>query len=194
MYNRNILVLALLSLVFILALSIFVYAAGSSTTSSRASGIIAEDDTKLNQTKNASQKITDCNSPENRRKRIKCRLSENATEEEIDYEKRVPEACATLRNPTSCIALYKRVQTNKCYDLDGQQKDRCFKRTINMAWAKFSDLPSVEKAQKARNYILLLLYDLEERIEEAYKEGKITLDTSSEIIDLITQIKQDIFI
>mgnify|MGYP001609005352 CR=1 FL=1 len=61
-----------------------------------------------------------------------------------------------------------------------------------MSRAKMNDLPSTERAQKARDYLILLLYDLEERIEDAVKEGKITLDTSSEIIDLIAQIKQDI--
>ncbi len=187
--KKSILLTIAVSLILILALSAYVYAIGTSTIpSSTATQKVNSNQT----TQNASKKMMDCDSPTNRMERIKCRLSQNATDEEIDYEKRVPEACATLRNPTACIALYKRVQTNKCYNLDGQQKDRCLKRTINMTKVKFRDLPTAERAQKAKDYIILLLYDLEDRAEKAYKSGAITADGSADIIELITQIKQDI--
>ena len=138
-----------------------------------------------------------CDSLEDRAHRISCRLKrykdnpeENDTE--VDYEKRVPEACKSGRNPTACIALYKRVNNNGCYSLQGKNKDRCFKKTLDMKKAKIRDLPPQERKEKARDYLVLLLYEIQERIEKANENDKISDDDATEIIDLIVEIKQDI--
>lgn len=102
----------------------------------------------------------------------------------IDYEKRVPEACRALRSPTACIALYKNAQQNRCYDKIGTEKDRCFRMLVG-----FSRNSGEEPA---RNYLILLLYGLEEKIENANEAGAVSDDSAAEIIDLIVDIKQDI--
>lgn len=183
MINKLISVLVFISL--LLLFSVLVYAAGSSTipepTPTPAPIISDEPDKKM-----------DCESIQIRKERIKCRL-QNKVEEEgnIEYDIRVPEACKTLRNPTACIALYKNVQTRGCYDMEGRDKDKCFKDTIRIDEG-FGELTPQERVGKAREYLVLLLYGLEERIENANDAGAISDDNAAEIIELITQIKEDI--
>lgn len=194
MRKRLSLIITLLS---ILLFSIFVYAAGSSTIPSDSNDNRdvekATVDQQPPQTQNGRtyRNIQDCESISNRRERIKCRLKQEAEESEIDYEKRVPEACRTLRNPTACVALYKNVRNQKCYDLKGREKDKCFKKTVGFSKADIRREVQ-ERAQKARQYIVLLLYDLQERIENLNEDGKITDEDAAEVIDLIVEIKQDI--
>jgi hypothetical protein len=47
-------------------------------------------------------------------------------------------------------------------------------------------------SDEKRNYLILLLYDLQERVGNSYDAGKIDEDTTAEIIDLIVEIKQKI--
>ena len=130
------------------------------------------------------EKKIDCDSLSLRVDRIKCRLKYGAKEENVDYDVRVPEACRTLRNPTACIALYKNVQQNRCYEKTVTEKDRCFKTLVGFSGNKTEE--------SARNYMILLLYGIEERIEDANEAGTVSDDKAAEIIDLIVDIKQDI--
>ena len=143
------------------------------------------------------EKLRKCDEKDNRTERIKCRLINKMEEGEdengtIDFERRVPEACRSLRNPVACIALYKRVHNNGCYSLDGRNKDVCLKRAANITEAKLKDISREERNQKAREYIVLLLYELEERIEQGNEDGKISDEDAAKIIDLIVKIKEDV--
>jgi len=182
MKKGAVLISAFISLLLIFP--IFVYAAGSST--------IPPQPTPTPTISDKAMEKKDCESVTMRKERIKCRL-QNKVEEDgnIDYDVRVPEACKTLRNPTACIALYKNVQSSQCYNLEGRDKDKCFKETAGIR-SNFSGLIPEERAQKAREYLVFLLYEFEERIEDDNKKGLISDDSAAEIIELITQIKEDI--
>ena len=171
----------------LLVLTVFVYAAGSSTIPQANSSRMD----KVNKTDKTTK--TDCESFSMRKERIKCRLQNRSEyEEDVDYNVRVPEACRTLRNPTACIAIYKNVQSRGCYKLDSEEKDSCLKRAVNITRARLSELPNQERVQKSREYLVLLLYELQERIEKGQEDGSINTDKAAEIIDLIDEIKQDI--
>ncbi len=198
-------------LIVSLVMSVFVYAAGTSEIPSDTANSNTDDSSdntdvadsanldptatpatekspipedKLEKTKTA------CDSRSTRLERIKCRIKNKLKEnEEIDYEKRVPEACRTLKNPTACIALYK--NTKPCFKLSTKEKDKCFKKAIGFIKTKISE-ETQDKAQKARQYLVTLLYELEERIEKANEAGKISDEKSAEVIDMIIEIKQDI--
>lgn len=203
----------------LLVASFIVYAAGSSEipsddddddrelTNKSSNSTINSNKTIKNETERTIRKMmnrTDddddrrkCDYKDNRTQRIKCRLMNKMEEGEdengtINFEKRVPEACRSLRNPVACIALYKRVHNNGCYSLDGRNKDVCLKRAANITEAKLKDISREERNQKAREYIVLLLYELEERIEQGNEDGKISDGDAAAIIDLIVKIKSDI--
>ena len=174
---------------FIISISliIFVYAAGSSeipqqTPAQKSTPIIPPID-------NSQDRNKDCDSLSQLKERIECRLINNkeGIKEQVDYEKQIPEACRTLKNPTACIALYKRVQDNKCYELNGIEKDKCFKNVVGIK-KKLSE--ENDRANKARQYLILLLYDLEERLEDAVEKDKLVPDSGANVIVLIVEAKQ----
>src|SRR3989344_7693099 len=177
----------ILSFAILIFLTIFVYAAGSSEipqpqpTPTPITGFLQDDEPPV--------RNKECDSIPQLKERILCRLKNNkeGIKEQVDYEKQVPEACRTLKNPTACIALYKKVQENKCYDLNGIEKDKCFKDVVGIK-KKLSE--ENYKANKARQYLILLLYDLEERVENAVEEAKITPNSGANVITLIIEAKQ----
>lgn len=174
----------------LLVLSFFVYAAGSSEIPQRTPTPTSEESRDVPQTE---EKDVDCESFTERSARIRCRLQNRVEDDlEIDYEKRVPEACRNLENPAACIALYKKVRNMGCYALKGREKDRCFKESAEIMSARLSELSPEERAEKIRKYLIFLLYEVEERIENANKNGKITDDKAAKLIDLTVEIKEDI--
>ena len=118
--------------------------------------------------------------------RIQCKLERN--EEDIS----VYEACKVLTaGSNDCVTLHKRVYS--CYEEIGEAKDKCFK-----AKAKFNHV-SLEKESKEadgsikiKNYILFLLYDLEEMVEDSYEANKINSDEASDLIVFIIEAKQQL--
>jgi ribosome-binding protein aMBF1 (putative translation factor) len=197
MKRSNLLVLLIM---FIMLSSVFVYAAGSSTRSS-----VAEENKskKVNETKNVEREVpkvnnrsvrelqkVNCDEPENRRERIRCRLKEHREGKLNESYDDVPEACRGVGSEQSCRVLYRNLQ--KCYDMEGRLKDHCFKRVIGFAKANLKDENPGERREKARDYVIALLYDLQERIEEANENGNVSDEDASAIIDLIVEIKQDI--
>ena len=139
-----------ISFIVILLASVLVYAIGSGEIPRNSS-------MKANSTNTSEMKRMDCENLNIRVDRIRCRLQNKTREDDVDYDVRVPEACRTLRTPTACISLYKNVQRDKCYDHAGKEKDRCFRRLVGFSKNNTSEL-------SARNYMILLLYGLEERI------------------------------
>ncbi len=120
--------------------------------------------------------------------RIKCRLEQKGP----DFLDTIDESCKVLKNPTNCKFLYSEVSS--CYDLSGQQKDQCFKRTAGFTKIRAKNEASSNNKEPLRNYLIFLLYDLQEKIEDSYKESLITTEQASETISLIVQIKQKIFL
>jgi hypothetical protein len=217
-----------ISVIFLIILSIGVYAAGSSTgaesenkrddalnsdggdtvRSDRTVGILKiPERTKIvdrirERTQTAIDKRierrtelktayadSDCEEFDDRKERIRCRLVHG--EEYKSPEGNVPEACKVSGEKVGhCVALYSTLKN--CYKLEGKTKDRCFKRAIGLRKASLNDENPEGRVQKARDYIVALLYDLQERVEEASEEGKIDSDDATDLIEKIVEVKQGI--
>ncbi|MEM3074799.1 MAG: hypothetical protein QW727_02560 [Candidatus Pacearchaeota archaeon] len=160
-------------------------------------------DASQNRSERARQVLTQliaCESLTNRTERIECRLRirdkenyKNETERVLTEEAKIPEACRRLNteNKTLCKQLHR--ASNICYDLEGRQKNKCFKRVIGFINSNLNDEPSrVERAEKGRKYIILLLYDLQEKIEKKVSDGEISENTGANLISQITEIKENI--
>ncbi len=196
--------LVAISFIFILVISLVtlsvVYALGSSTGGDNPRNVndAANETEDSNQTQNDSQKrmnnpnrmnklnitnTTDCEMSKNRRERIKCRLQYR-----IENSNLTEESCRNVTDSQACRVLYNKVAA--CYYLNGVQKDQCFKRIAGFIKNKVSDEANSTNKTSIRNYIVFLLYDLQERAESAQQNGTITVDQAAEVIDLIVQIKQ----
>ena len=164
----------------ILISSFFVYAAGVST-----GGEVSSDRAEVRSAdvRNERAVVDDCENVNIRKDRIKCRL-ENRPERSS-----VPESCRTAENRGRCVALYNAI--GKCYELNARNKDQCLKRAIGLR-AKLSDDVSTERKEKTRDYVVALLYDLQERVEKANELGKLDSEESAVIIEKITEIKESI--
>jgi len=174
------------AMIFIIFLSLGVYAAGGSTgsTSERTQA----------EARNISviepvSSVTLCRNAETRRERIKCRL--NLADEEEKEEGLTEESCRGLstEDRDACFGLYDR--SDSCYKMtDNSDKIRCFRSAAGLTTAAISG--QAERKAEMRNYVVLLLYELQERLEDSNEEGNVDDDSTAEIIDLIVQIKQDI--
>lgn len=163
-----------LSLIALLLLSSFVIAAGSSTR------------TVNNTPSNVNQSAT-CEGLTSLRERIQCRI-DNPSIAAMEAYNAIEEACRNNDRVEVCQELYER--SEKCYYMnDSASKKRCFliESGINInAGGTFRAAPDDQK----RNYVVLLLYELQERIEDAEKENKITSDQASDLIAQIVEIKK----
>lgn len=167
-----------LSLLALIVLSTFVFAAGSSTGNT--------DDSNSDVRKAADSRVV-CEDKETVRDRIKCRLENSEVVKSYGYSV-VEEACRDDRFKERCEALYER--SAKCYDENNAvEKKRCFLKeagiSVNAASA-FRAAPSEAK----REYVVLLLYEVQERIEKLQESGKITSDQASSLIEKIVEIKK----
>ncbi len=102
----------------------------------------------------------------------------------------VPEACRNLENNEreGCRIIYKKV--GQCYDKDGKGKNKCFKRVANFANAKLKDEKPGVRDGKAREYVVLLLHDIQGKIEQAIEDGRVESGKGAEVIDTIVVIKE----
>jgi hypothetical protein len=206
----------MLMIVFVSVLlvsSMFVYAAGSSSGGSSSSSsdtdtniendasvTNSDDDSSTDVVSTRSSFATkrtqlrekyedyDCEQYDIRLERIKCRLAHG--KDYIAPQGTVPEACKLTANTGRCVSFYSVVRT--CYKLEGEAKDKCFKRAAGFRKAQLSEELSEERPQKARDYIVALLYDLQEKIEYHVEDGNIDPEVAAEMIDLIVGIKRDI--
>jgi|TARA_B100002003_G_scaffold249729_1_gene286843 hypothetical protein len=104
--------------------------------------------------------------------RIKCRLQNDKDA----YGN--PEPCRALSSnqAEACVQLY--TDSLPCYKKRGTEKDACFK-----------GLTIAKDASSKREYILLLLYDLEEIAEEGFEDNLLTAEETATVIDDIVSIK-----
>jgi len=172
-------------LIFVLLLFLtasLVYAVGSSTggssSSSSSGGGGGGSSTKT------VQEPLSCEVRTTLKERIKCRF-ENGTEEGGT----TPEACKQANEFGACITLYK--NSYPCYDLSGRAKDSCFKQVSGFTKNNLQE-QSVLDQSPIKNYIVVLLYDLQEMIEESFEEGEISSENSSDIVASIVEAKRKI--
>ena len=166
--------------ILVLLVSTFVYAAGSS-----GGGSSSNSDNPPVVT--APQRIN-CEANTLREDRIRCRMDNKGRLMQNSSE--IHESCRNL-NATSkenCRRLYQ--ETKECYGKNGTEKDRCFKLKTGFATSAVSG-QGVNK-EAARQYLVTLLYELEERVEEKEEAGVITAEKATEIIAKIVQIKEKI--
>jgi hypothetical protein len=101
----------------------------------------------------------------------------------------IEESCRVFSDPANCQNSYKKVLP--CYDLKGPEKNKCFKK---IAFANENANIKSQNKEQVRNYVVYLLYDVQEKIEDAHEERKISSQEAAVVIDLIIKIKQDLFI
>ena len=87
------------------------------------------------------------------------------------------------------MAFYATIRT--CYKLPAKAKDACFRRASGLV-KKFSEETQEGRKEKARDYMITLLYDLEERVEKTQEKGKIDADEAASLVDKIVEIKKAI--
>ncbi len=132
----------------------------------------------------------ECDDFEKRKDRIKCRIIQG--ENYTAPTESLPEACK-LENETlkgTCMAFYRKIQA--CYlDKHGKIRDSCFRKASGLV-KKFSEEEQEGRKEKARNYMVTLLYELEERVEKTHEKGRISDDDAVLLVDKIVEIKKAI--
>ncbi|MEK6792413.1 MAG: hypothetical protein AABX95_01195, partial [Nanoarchaeota archaeon] len=121
---------------------------------------------------------TTCEDKETLKDRIKCRFEnkEVAIREAVDA---IEEACRSSADEKKerCRQFYK--NSAKCFNsANAVEKKKCFLKEsgINInAGGTFRAAPDETK----RNYVVLLLYELQEKIEAKQEQGKITTDQAT---------------
>lgn len=132
-----------------------------------------------------------CDAKTARLGRIKCRLQYMRDhKEEFVSKDNIPEVCRKLTDKEKCRSLYEK--SHKCYEQRGIEKNKCFKRIAGFARAKLKDENPSDRSRLSRDYVVLLLYDLQERLEKAIENEKIDVDKGSSAVDKITEIKEAI--
>jgi hypothetical protein len=162
------------------------FAAGTST----GSGIKGKNNNTSNETMPTSLPIRhsfvgeDCEGLDEMKNRIQCRL-----ENKIELPTK-EESCKGLANEqlVSCAKLY--TTSKDCYTKTGQDKDACFRNVVGITHSTLKGNSSNKTAVK--EYMILVLYDLQERVEEAQEAGTIDAGTAADLITRIVEAKQTI--
>ena len=160
----------IITTIFLLLSSIFIYGAGGGGGGSSSKAFRPEE--------------RSCEDRSSIKDRVQCRL-------EKKEEGTIHESCRVLERTDDCATLYRRVYS--CYEKTGKEKDECFKQKARFTYKTVKKEAGVS-SENVRNYLLFLLYDLEERVEEAYDEGKLTSEEAAELISDIVEIKQAILL
>ena len=202
--KRGVIFFSALILAFVF-FAAFVQAAGDSTvdpTETDGADDSAIDPTDLENTDDSSgtQASAVCADRENLRDRIKCRLDNRQDVDPYNARARaraaaagnsdraisIPEACRNLGvdNKERCRTFYTKVR--HCYDLAASEKDRCFRSQTGI------DKLREASQEKVRDYLVSLLYELQERIEKLSENDRIDSDDAAEAIALIVEIKEDL--
>ncbi|MBI2452139.1 hypothetical protein HYV50_03615 [Candidatus Pacearchaeota archaeon] len=186
----------LIVIVLIGLTGVLAYAAGSggggsssSTNNDRNVGTASNDtNTTTNRTTGGRfvYQPRDCEALNTTRERIRCRLIQG----EESLPDSVPEACRNETIRGRCVAFYNTIRT--CYKLEGRAKDQCFKRASGLTRANLSVENPEGRPEKARNYMIALLYNLEEKVERQVNQSKLTADEGAEIVAKIIDIKKAI--
>ncbi|MBS3081714.1 hypothetical protein J4416_02110 [Candidatus Pacearchaeota archaeon] len=172
------------SIIILVILSTFALAAGTSTGNSRNASVVSVEVDEV-----PAVSVNTCEDKADVRSRIKCRFENTvvAKREAVEF---VEEACRDSQGEKreACNQLYKR--SKACYNnSDAIAKKRCFleKSGINInRGGTFRAAPDESK----RNYVILLLYNLQEKIEGMQENGNITTDQATSLVTKIVEIKK----
>lgn len=124
-----------------------------------------------------------CASLSTPKERIRCRLTQRTEGLNITEE-----SCRALPNPANCQSLYARVAS--CYALQGTSKDQCFKRIASFGTTSVASEAAANNKAALRTYAVFLLYDLQEKVEEAHAAQRIGADDAATLIARIVELKQ----
>ena len=161
------------TIIFLFLASASVYAFGSSTSSN------SQTNQNVTNSSNSSTIVINCDVQTTLRERVKCRLQNDISEGTIE------ESCNSLANAdqTSCRKLY--TDSSVCYQRTGQAKVLCFREKAGIAQSL-----GISNSLAKRKYAVLLLYELQERVEARYKAGTLTADEASQLINKIVETKK----
>lgn len=152
----------------------FVSAIGSSTGSNRQPDS-AQTDSALNAVNAAA-----CETRTVLKDRIQCRMQARSNVKSIE------EACRAL--PLDKQNACTRMQNNAapCYDKSSQEKAACLRTHAGLGTGQLNRFA----AEDRRKYAALLLYELQERVEEKQEAGALTEEQAADLIAQIVEIKQ----
>lgn len=167
-----------------------IYAAGSSAGEKSDASIPNKEIRKTNEGDRMKLREA-CDAKTTRADRIKCRLQYMRDhKEDFVSQDKYPEVCRNLVEKEKCRSLYER--SHNCYEKKGIEKNKCFKKIVGFARAKLKDEDPAQQNTLSRDYVVLLLYDLQEKIEQGIENEKIDVDKGSAVVDKITEIKEAI--
>ncbi len=176
---------SLLLICIILSLSL-VIAAGSSSGGSSSSNSQPRANNSQGTNYSGATKTT-CETASTPKERILCRFKNKVIAQNEKYSV-VEEACRGHNRTEECKQLYTR--SASCYqESNAISKKRCLlsKSGINLnQGGTFRESPNDVK----RNYVVLLLYDLQERIENLEEKGVITSEEGASLVTKIIEIKK----
>ncbi len=165
------------AIITLLLFSISVQAVGSSTR--------RDDTTASNNPASATAaSAASCAPLTTLRERVKCRLASRDDSVEVAGS---DESCANVPSPERCIALYK--ASARCYDLPTAERRDCFRNIVGLTNAAYRDQSDKESV---RQYIILQLYELQERVEYRVESGALDAEDGAALIASIVEIKQSI--
>ncbi|MEK6847336.1 MAG: hypothetical protein AABY16_04160 [Nanoarchaeota archaeon] len=186
--KKEIITPILLLLLFVAASLSFVIAAGSSSGGSSSGGSSNNnDEPSTTPATPPPPTITTCENFNTVRERVSCRF-QNSVVARAESATVIEEACRGHARQAACTALYRR--SSECYDVSSpREKKRCFleKSGINInAGGTFRAAPDTQK----REYVVLLLYELQERIESMEERGALSADQAAHLVTKIVEIKK----
>ena len=180
----SILILAVLSLSFVLAAGSSTGGSSTEATRTRVTAPALAEDTNA--------PVTTCEDLSTPNERIKCRFENKVIAERESYSV-VEEACRGRINEQKCTQLYGKLKEKGCYEKENAvEKKKCLLEqsgilNINKG-GTFRSAPSESK----RNYVVSLLYELQERIEKLQENNKISAEDASNLVTQIVEIKKAI--
>ena len=161
-----------------------VYAAGYSTGSVQPK----KDPTPIPSSSAMDEDKTSCEVLTTTKSRVKCRLEQGSDDNVI------PEPCRALSQAASqnaCISLYKQVYP--CYEKIPTEKDECMKQVAGFQSITVAQEAKIIGAQQhIHDYVLFLLYDLQEIVEDKYDDKELTSDQAATLITQIVKAKEAI--
>ncbi len=125
--------------------------------------------------------------------RVKCRF--DLREEQADeYENFFPEECRSWEDQDACVQLYKSVQP--CWKLPSQARISCLRAKVGVGSIANEQTGCAANAacragvrKKTFTLTKLRLYNLEEKAEELWEDGKITKDEVAAFVLRMEQSK-----
>lgn len=141
-----------------------------------------------------------CNDIDDLKERIKCRLQKDEAELKEELAAiYMPEECRAMAagaGQDDCVSRYKSLKP--CWTEDpGAERIACVKEKLGidklMKAADYckdkADVCQAEYKEKVYHLITFRFYDAEERVEEWYEEGKLSLDDTVDFIAVVVDSK-----